>query len=78
MTLPLHETHTVEEDAVENKKAHVGILKSSFLKGEESVRGYNNDQIMSKKKKGKQVLWCSHLVYTQSPKGQGFTCLCVN
>lgn len=33
-TLPLHETHTIEVDTVENKEAHLGILKGSFLKRE--------------------------------------------
>lgn len=29
--LPLHETDAVEEDAVKNKQAHVGILERCFL-----------------------------------------------
>lgn len=34
-TLPLHETDAVEENAVENKEAHVGVLEGGFLERQE-------------------------------------------
>lgn len=31
--LPFHQAHTIKVNAVENKKAHVGVLKGGFLEG---------------------------------------------
>lgn len=35
-TLPLHETHAVEVNTVEHKKAHVGVLEGGFLKAQQN------------------------------------------
>lgn len=40
--LPLHEARAVEVNTVENKKAHVGVLKGRFL-GEQEGRAVREE-----------------------------------
>lgn len=55
--LPLHETHTIEVDAVENKKAHLGVLKGCFLKGEERRGRFVGWQESQEGERGKKAVW---------------------
>lgn len=77
-SLPLHETHAVEENAVKNKKAHVGVLKGCFLQeaGERNVMlvATNGNLLTIKNTNG---FSSPHLVDAQGPKGQRFTGFCV-
>lgn len=77
-TLPFHQTHAVEVDAVKHKKTHVGILKGCFLRGGGARENFEVEVVTKKKKTAECKMRCSHLVDTQGPKRQRFAGLRVD
>lgn len=80
--LPFHQTHAIKVNAVENKKAHVGVLKGGFLGGHGT--GQELELWYLKIKNGAKLLEKAtqpagiNLVDSQGPEGQRFAGLCVD